>query len=328
MLARALPLVLLIAGPAAAAAAGPASPLALEAKIPLGTVSGRIDHLAIDLERRRLFVAELGNDTLGVVDLAAGRMLRTISGFKEPQGVGYEPSTDTVYVANAGNGAVDVLRGADFAPLGRIALGSDADNVRVDARRRRVLVGYGDGGLAIIDPTSRTKTGDIRLPAHPESFAPIADGTQAAVNLPDAHQIALADLASGSLRSIPTGALGANFPMAADADARRVLVAFRSPPMLAAYAIPEGRLVARLPICADADDVFVDGKRHRIYVSCGAGVVDVLQPTADGYTRLAQVSTASGARTSLFVPELDRLYVALRAGWGEPPAIWVFRPTP
>src|SRR4051794_3517134 len=126
MFARAiLPVLLAIWSAAAAAetAARPA-PLVLEGKIALGTVSGRIDHLAVDLRRRRLFVAELGNDSVGVVDLAAGRVLRTIDGFKEPQGTGYEPSTDTIYVANAGDGSVRLLRGEDFTPLDRIELGS------------------------------------------------------------------------------------------------------------------------------------------------------------------------------------------------------------
>ena len=70
-------------------------PHCLEAKIPLGPVSGRIDHLAIDLRRQRLFVAELGNDSVGVVDLANGKVMSTMRGFKEPQGIAYEPSTDT-----------------------------------------------------------------------------------------------------------------------------------------------------------------------------------------------------------------------------------------
>ncbi|HJU19195.1 MAG TPA: hypothetical protein VJ770_22295 [Stellaceae bacterium] len=328
MLARAALVVILIVVPACVHAQAVGPPLALEAKIPLGAVCGRIDHLAIDLKRRRLFVAELGNDSLGIVDLATQRMLRTVVGFKAPQGVGYEATTDTIYVANAGDGSVRVLRGEDLAPIGRIELGSDADNVRIDAAHRRVLVGYGDGALAIIDPVSRAKIGEVRLPAHPEGFQLVENGTQAVINLPDAHQIAIADLASGAIRRIPTGALTANFPMAVDPETRRVLVAFRHPPMLAAYAISEGRLTARQPICTDADDLFVDARRHRIYVSCRTGFVDVLEPAADGYVRPARVPTASGARTSLFVPERDRLYVAVRARGDEPAAIWVFRRAP
>ena len=318
---------LLWAGGAPAQQPAP-TPLALEAKIALGAVSGRIDHLAVDLSRQRLLIAELGNNSLGAVDLAAPKLLRTIAGFKEPQGVGYEPATDAVYIANAGDGAVHILRGDDFAPIGRIELGEDADNVRIDQAHRRVLVGYGSGALAIIDPAVHAKLGEVRLPAHPESFQLIDDGGQAAVNLPSAHQIGVADLMRGTIRSFPTGALSANFSMAIDAARGRVLVAFRTPPMLVAYRIADGHETGRLPVCADADDLFVDAKRRRIYVSCGAGVVDVLEPAEAGFRRLAQIPTAAGARTSLFVPELDRLYVAARAGGGEPAAIWVFRPSP
>jgi hypothetical protein len=90
----------------------------------------------------------------------------------------------------------------------------------------------------------------------------------------------------------------------------------------------DGRVAAKLETCGDADDVFVDAKRRRVYVSCGEGVVDVLEQGETGYRQVARVPTVSGARTSLFVPELDRLFVAVRAGSNEPAAIWVFRPSP
>src|ERR1700719_5428227 len=123
--------------PATLLAQTSSAPLVLEAKIPLGEVSGRIDHLGIDLKRQRLLVAELGNNSLGVVDLAAGKVLRTVAGLSEPQGVAYVPFADSVFVANAGDGSVHVLRGDDLAPIGRIELGEDADNGRVDTGRTR-----------------------------------------------------------------------------------------------------------------------------------------------------------------------------------------------
>jgi DNA-binding beta-propeller fold protein YncE len=304
------------------------APLALERKIPLGEVRGRIDHLAIDTKRQRLFIAELGNNSLGVVDLAAGKVLRRIGGLSEPQGVAYVPFADSVFVANAGDGSVHVLRGDDLAPIGRIDLGEDADNVRVDTQRDRVLVGYGNGALAVIDPATRTKAADIRLKGHPESFQIDETGTKVFVNVPDARDIEVADLASEATRSLPTQGAGSNFSMAIDREAHRVLVVFRSPPTLMAVSSQDGRVVATVETCSDADDVFVDPKRRRVYVSCGEGVVDVLEQRDAEYRRLARVSTVSGARTSLFVPELDRLFVAVRARSSEPAAIWVFRPAP
>jgi YVTN family beta-propeller protein len=311
---------------AAQTAAG--APLVLETKIPLGQVSGRIDHLGIDVKRQRLFVAELGNNSLGVVDLVAGKVLRTISGLSEPQGVAYVPFADSVYVANAGDGSVRVLRGDDLAPIARIDLGEDADNVRVDSQRNRVLVGYGNGALAVIDPATRTKVSDIRLKGHPEGFQIDETGTRVFVNVPDAQDVEVADLASDANRSLPMQGAGPNFPMAIDRDAHRALVVFRNPPTLMALSSQDGRIAAKIETYGDADDVFADPKRRRVYVSCGEGVIDVLEQAEAGYRRLARVPTVSGARTSLFVPELDRLFVAVRAKSKEPAAIWVFRPAP
>jgi DNA-binding beta-propeller fold protein YncE len=326
---RAIALTIFTTVAAAGWAQTPVPPLALETKIPLGAVSGRIDHLAVDVKGQQLFVAELGNDSLGIVNLAARKMRSTMPGLKEPQGVGYEPSTDTVYVGNAGDGSVRLLRAEDLTSKGRIDLGDDADNVRIDGARNRVLVGYGKGALAITDPKSRAKIADIRLKAHPEGFQIDEGSARAFVNVPEAGQIAVVDLVKGeAIGTLPTQGHRQNFPMALDRDAQRVLVVFRSPPRLLVLSAKDGAVVADVETCGDADDVFVDARRHRVYVSCGAGAVDVFEEGDGNYRGVGRVRTAPGARTSLFVPELDRLFVAARAAGGEPAAIWVFRPAP
>src|SRR5262245_9155625 len=137
--------------------------LQLETKIPLGNVNGRIDHMAIDLARQRLFVAELGNNSVGIVDLNGRRVLRTIEALKEPQGVAYLTTTDTFYVANGGDGSVRLFRGSDYVAAGQIDLGDDADNIRLDVDANRIVVGYGSGGLAIIDAANSRKLADIPL---------------------------------------------------------------------------------------------------------------------------------------------------------------------
>jgi len=83
-------------------AAGPG--LVLEQTLTLGMVEGRIDHLAVDVGRSRLFVAELGDDTVAVVDFTTGKVMHRIGGFHEPQGIGYSAASDTLYVSNAGDG--------------------------------------------------------------------------------------------------------------------------------------------------------------------------------------------------------------------------------
>jgi DNA-binding beta-propeller fold protein YncE len=329
MLARVIGLAIVILLPMTAIAQPANSPLVLEAKIPLGRVSGRIDHLAVDVKRQRLFVAEFGNDSVGVVGLAAGKTLSTVPGLKEPQGIGYEPSTDSIFVANGGDGSVRIFRGEDLTLLSRIDLGDDADNVRIDTPRSRVLVGYGDGGLAVIDPKNQTKVSDIRLKAHPESFQIDYSTARAFVNVPYARGIEVVDLVkSEAIGMLPTQGHRANFPMAIDREAHRVLVVFRSPARLLVLSANDSAVVSDLETCGDADDVFVDAKRHRVYVICGAGSVDVFEERAGSYQKITEIGTAPGARTGLFVPELNRLFVAVRAAGQEPPAIWIFRPMP
>src|SRR6516165_9345345 len=122
-----------------------ATVLTLERTIVLKNVSGRIDHMAIDLPRKRLIVAELGNDTVDVIDVTVGAPVHRISGLREPQGVGYAERADTILIANAGDGSVRMIDAKDFSPAGNISLGEDADNIRIDPRNGLAVVGYGSG---------------------------------------------------------------------------------------------------------------------------------------------------------------------------------------
>ena len=302
--------------------------LELEAMISLGNVSGRIDHMAVDLKRQRLFVAELGNDSVGIVDIAGNTLIRTIAGLREPQGVGYEPATDTLFVANARDGSVQLFDAGDYKVTGRIELGNDADNVRIDATTKRVVVGYGGGALAILDPQTRSKVGDIPLKAHPESFQIDPDSGRIFVNVPGARAVAVVDRSSEKQVTTWPMDQGGNFAMTIDRARGQILLVFRSASRLAAFAMSDGKPVATIETCGDVDDLFLDAKRNRIYVSCGAGFVDVFEAPGSAYQRIAHVPTVGGARTSLFVPEIDRLFVAVRAKAAEPAAIWVFRPVP
>jgi DNA-binding beta-propeller fold protein YncE len=199
-------------------AAEPAVPPVLERTIALKGVSGRIDHLAVDLGRKRLFVAELGNGTVDVIDLAAGAVIHRIEGLKEPQGVAYAPGADVLAIASAGDGSVGLFRGAELSPTGSINLGDDADNVRLDTRTGNLVVGYGSGGLAVIDPAKSSLLSRIPLPAHPESFQLDPDKRRAFVNLPGAHQIAVVDMQTNrQTASWQMPKFRANFPMALDA---------------------------------------------------------------------------------------------------------------
>lgn len=302
-------------------------PLAIEAKISLGEVRGRIDHLGVDLRHHRLYVAELGNDSVGVVDLQTGKTVQTLRGLKEPQGIGYDSDTDALYVANGRDGSVDVFGGSDLMPLATIELGDDADNIRIEEGEHRLWVGYGSGALAAINTRTRRKIGEIPLGGHPESFRLAPAGSAIYVNVPDAGEIAVVDRATRKrIATWRTGDLRYNYPLALNESGEEVLAVFRRPARLAVFRAQDGKRLQVLETCADADDEFIDAKRQRVYVICGAGSIDVFSRDNGGYRHTARLATFVGARTSLFVPELDRLYLAVPEDLSTPASIWVIRP--
>jgi len=310
----------------APAAAGPA-PLVAERSIPLAGVKGRIDHLAVDVARKRLFVAELGNGSVEALDLDTGRSLGRVGGLKEPQGVAYLPARNEVAVATGGDGMVRFYRADDLTLAGSVQVGGDADNLRVDARSGDLIVGFGDGALGVIDPAARAMLRKAGLPGHPESFQ--IDGGRAIVNVPDAGSIVTVDLASGRELARWRDQGGRfNFPMALEPDGPGVAVVYRLPARLEILDRRTGQVRQTLATCGDSDDVFFDPARHRLYVICGGGSVDVFEKTPAGYRQAARLATRAGARTGLYVPSFDRLYVAQRASGGQDASLLAFRPIP
>jgi hypothetical protein len=299
-------------------------PLVQERAIPLPQAAGRIDHLTIDEARGRLFVAELGAGAVEALDLASGRSLGRVTGLQEPQGVGYLPGRDELAVATGGDGMLRFYRTADLAQVGAIKLGEDADNVRIDPQTGRVLVGYGRA-LAVVDPAARRVIANIPLPAHPEAFQ--IRGGRVIVNLPQAGAVAVLDLASGrEIARWRNPGPHFNYPMALDGEAGLVAAVYRLPARLVLFSLATGHAEQQLATCGDADDVDFDARRTRLYVVCGEGAVEAFPRSGSGFSPAGRLATRRGARTGLYSPRLDRLFVAARAQGGQPAAILVLRP--
>jgi len=289
------------------------APLALVGTIDLPRVEGRIDHLAFDAATQRLFVAALGNNTVEVLDLKSGTHVKSLTGFREPQGIAVVPDAKLVAVANGQGEGVQTLDASDFHPVRTIRLGDDADNVRYEPATKRLFVGFGSGALAAIGAADGKVLGEAKLAGHPESFQLERLGSRAFVNVPTADQIAVVDRSALKvIATWPVTSAKANFPMALDEENHRIFVGCRRPAQVLVYDTTTGKEVASFDIVGDTDDLFYDAARKRVYVSGGEGYIDVFQQQ-DGnrFARLAHVATAAGARTSLFVPDQNRLYLAV-----------------
>ncbi len=301
-------------------AATPSLP-AYQRSFPLPGVEGRIDHLAVDGTGQRLFVAAIGNDSLEVVDLEAGKVAARIPGLGSPQGVAVATEAGRLAVSSDADGSVRLYDATSLGPAGTVSLGDDADNVRYEPEARRFWVGYGDGGLAAIDAATKKKVAQVKLAGHPESFQLESHGRRIFVNVPGAEQVAVVDRDRAAV--VATWAMkgaAANFAMALDEPDHRLFVACRRPAKLLVFDTESGSPVAESDIVGDADDVFVDARMKRIYVTGGEGFITVLSSDDPSHYRvLGRVPTAPGARTSLFVPESGVLYVAV-PHHGEQPA--------
>lgn len=289
-----------------------AEPLTFVRAVEMPGVKGRIDHLAVDLSSGRLFVAALGNDTIEVIDGRAGTWLRRLTAFHEPQGIAFAADAGLIAVANGGSGDVMLFGPGDERVMKTVPLGGDADNVRYDTAAKQFFVGYGSGAIASVDLNGR-RTGEVKLQGHPESFQLERNGPRIFVNVPDAHHIAVLDRTVMKLVTTwPVTDAAANYPMALDESTHRLYIGCRNPATVLIYDTTSGKLVGSTPIVGDTDDLFFDAGRKRLYVTGGEGYIDVLeQNDADHLTRMARVASAGGARTSLYVPDQGRLYLAV-----------------
>ena len=295
------------------AAHGEEAALQLKQTVSLPDVEGRIDHLALDAAGERLFVCALGNNTVEVLDLRKGERIHSITGLGAPQGIVYIPELNRFFVANDKGGIFKIYDGKSYQTVGELDFKDDADNVRYDSATKQIYVGFGSGGIGIINAAGGEQVGLIKLAAHPEAFELEKRGKRIFVNVPNARHVAVINRDKGEVVATwKTGDASANFPMVLDETNHRLFIGCRSPSKLVVLNTESGNLVASIGISSDTDDIFYDSKRHRIYAICGAGKIDIIEQTsADAYKALAKIDTANGARTGLFVPERDTIFVAV-----------------
>jgi DNA-binding beta-propeller fold protein YncE len=294
-------------------------------RIELSGVNGRIDHLDYNLKDQLVYAAALGNNSLEIADINTGLVVHSIKGLDEPQGVAYIPQHNEIFVANGGNGMCEFYDAKSYKRTASVKLSSDADDVRYDSLARMIYVGYGTGGIAIIDADSHRQIGDIKLPAHPESFQLDKSINRLFVNVPDAGTIAVIDIKEQKLIEKWKNDGNANFPMTIDTSNHKVFVGYRRPAQFIVLDGRTGQSLGSYSMVSDADDMYFDENYKLLLVSGGGGYINIFKEGIGGFKQLANISGRTGARTSLLIPQLHLFILAERANGKKEAELLVYK---
>jgi len=295
-------------------------PLKLVATTPLPGFSGDFDHFALDLKGQRLFLTAEDHKTVEVFDLD-GKHLHSVTGFGQPHAALFLPESNKLIVTDGDDdfGRVEMVSGADYKILSTIKLPNGVDSAVFDPTSHYYYVASGGAESArthvvsIIDTKTFKQVGEIALPGNQsEAMAINKAGKIMYVNLKGTNEVGVVDLEARKViaRWLIPEAQTAN-ALALDEPNHRVFIATRKPPTFFVFDTGTGKVVAKLPCAAQNDDMWRDLRRKRIYVTGTETTTVFEQRDADHYTHIADVPTGFRARTSILVPESNRLYIAV-----------------
>lgn len=291
----------------------PERPLVQVNAIPLEGVKGRFDHFASG--GGKLFVSELGNNSVAVINLFGETLEHTITGVPGPQGVAFSPEANKLFVASA-MGKLYIYDGTSFDLITSIDFHGGADNLRYDPATRRVYVACGNdaetGAIAMVDAmTNHRLDEEYKLGGQPEAFQLETSGPNIYVNVPPLKLIAVINRTTKAITRWPLTGVEGNFPMAFDEADHRLFIGTQRPARLAVFDTNSGKMIAAIPSVQITDDLYYDSVRKRVYQPGQEGFVYVFQQNdPDHYHLLAKVPTALGAGTAGYFGTHD-------SGWGR-----------
>jgi DNA-binding beta-propeller fold protein YncE len=304
-------------------------PLKLVATTPMPGFTGDFDHFGLDLKGNRLFLASEDQKTVEVFDLRTGERVHSIKGFSQPLTMAFLPESDRLIVTDGGEAdAVELVDCKEYKIMSTLKLGSGVDHGVYNPVNKYFYVENGGGSdskthvLSIIDTQSFKQVGEISgLPGNSnEGMVIDRQGRRLYVNLTGTDEVGLIDLSTRELVArwaLPD--VHVAHAIALDEPHHRLFSATRKPARFVVFDTDSGKVVSTLPCVGLNSDMWLDVARKRIYVT-GSDTASVFeQRDADHYEAIAEVPTAYRAKSSIFVPELKRLYVAA-SGKGKPDA--------
>jgi YVTN family beta-propeller protein len=300
--------------------------------IVLSDVQGKFDHFAIDLSGDRLFVASGGKHSVEVIDLKTDKVRQSITGLGKPHGLAWVADTGSLYVSDGALAELQVYKGEPFVLAGTIKLSDDADDMVYDPAAHRLFVGHGGSDaanparIAVVDTDRFSLVANVAVSTHPEAIEIDPRGRRVFANIADSNEVAVIGAASNLVAADWKLTLAAeNVPLAFDEQHQLIYVACRKPGMVIALDSATGKEMASVQAAAGADDLFYDSALGRIYVVTGAGEVDAYQvDEAKTLRPLGVLHTAPGAKTGLFVPSQNLLYIGVPGTAAKPSEIRVY----
>ena len=217
-------------------------------------IQGRVDHFNVDASGKRLFIAALGNHSVEVVNLKAGKWTKSIPSVKKPQGVWYVSGLRKLFIADGDAGDVKVYRGTDLHLLTAIPLDLGPDAEAYDPATKRLYVGYGGedagksyGEVGIIDTVSDKHVGDIRTDAHPGTVLVAQPGRTIYITVPKTQEISEIDARTGRIMATWKSKEGNPVSLALDRARNRLFVGTRKPAEVEVFDTRTHRWIASLP---------------------------------------------------------------------------------
>lgn len=303
-------------------------PLKLVATTPMPGFTGDFDHFGLDLKGNRLFLAAEDQKSVEVFNLKTGAHIHSIQGFGHPLTMVYLPDSDRLVVTNGDTDDLSLVDCKDYKILKTLKLGKGVDHSALNPINKYLYVENGaaaDGkshSLAIVDPKSFKIVGEILGLSGDSNEGMVIDraGKKLYVNMTGSDEVGVIDL---DMRQIvarwPLPDVHVAHAIALDEAHHRLFTATRKPPQFIVFNTDTGKVVASLPCVGVNSDMSLDVARKRIYVTGSEAVSVFEQRDADHYEHIAEVPSAFRAKSSIFVPQLNRLYVA-DSGKGKPDA--------
>jgi hypothetical protein len=307
------------------------APLKLVQTISLPGVDGALDHMAIDLQRERLFIPAEQHGTVEVLDLKTGNRVRTISAARWPSTVIYHQQSNQIFVSDRADGTCKVFNGDTYELVKSIRLAVGADNAAYDAPNHSLYIAAGGRHagmpytlLAIVDAFTGEHAGDIQVDStNVQAMAFESSGPKMYADLADVNKIAVIDREKRTvLTTWPlTPQCQKPYALALDSAHHRLFVGCRlfatqaewwQPGKMVVVDTDSGKVLIAFDAGGGADEMFFDAASQRIYLQGYEGIADVWKEIdPDHYESIGKIQGGVHGKTSLLVPELKRYYVAV-----------------